>query len=270
MSAAQSRRTSAVRETLSEQFIPDHVFVCIERGVLCCYDGVESHTFKRGACFIARKARLAKYQQQPGSGELKFITMCFEEAFLKGFQERHKPVMTKFQPAETFIRLDANLLLPGFIQSLDPYRKASGELIPAFEDVKYDELLLLLLQEWPALAGMLFNYEAPEKMALEAFMNLHYKFNVSIGRFAYLTGRSLSAFKRDFKALFHTTPAQWLVQKRLQEAHLLIQKGGKKPAEIYIDLGFEDLSHFSFAFRKHFGYTPTDAGMQKAGHAATG
>lgn len=30
-------------------------------------------------------------------------------------------------------------------------------------------------------------------------MNRNYKFNVSIKRFAYVAGRGLSAFKRDFK-----------------------------------------------------------------------
>ena len=41
-------------------------------------------------------------------------------------------------------------------------------------------------------------------------MNRNYQFNVSNSRFAYLTGRSLSAFKMDFKAIFHSTPALWL------------------------------------------------------------
>lgn len=28
------------------------------------------------------------------------------------------------------------------------------------------------------------------------------------------------------------------------------------PSEIYVDLGFEDLSHFSYAFKKQFGFSP--------------
>ena len=89
-------------------------------------------------------------------------------------------------------------------------------------------------------------------------MNRNFKFNVNIERFAYLTGRSLSAFKRDFKTTFNTTPNHWLVQKRLLEAHFLMDKENKKPSEIYLDLGFEDLSHFSYAFKKLFNYTPTE------------
>jgi AraC-like DNA-binding protein len=77
-------------------------------------------------------------------------------------------------------------------------------------------------------------------------------------RFAFLTALSLSAFKRDFKQLFGDTPNHWLVQRRLTEAHFLTKKMIKKPTDIYQDLGFEDLSHFSYAFKKRFNVTPTE------------
>jgi len=86
----------------------------------------------------------------------------------------------------------------------------------------------------------------------------------SMQRFAYMTGRSISAFKRDFKQIFNDTPNHWLVQKRLQEAHFLIEKQAKKPSEIYFDLGFKDLSHFSFAFKKQFGLAPTEIARSRA------
>ena len=87
-------------------------------------------------------------------------------------------------------------------------------------------------------------------------MNRNYKSNASIEWFAYLTGRSLSAFKRDFKDVFNDSPNHWLVHMRLTEAYFLIEKKNKKPSEIYLDLGFKDLSHFSYAFKKQFGYSP--------------
>jgi len=43
----------------------------------------------------------------------------------------------------------------------------------------------------------------------------------------------------------------------LQEAYYLIKEKGKAPSAIYLDLGFEDLSHFSFAFKKAYGVAPT-------------
>lgn len=89
-------------------------------------------------------------------------------------------------------------------------------------------------------------------------MNRNYQFNVSLSRFAYLTGRSLSAFKRDFKAIFNDMPNRWLVSRRLDEAYFLLSQRAKRPSDIYLDLSFETLSHFSYAFKHRFGLTPTD------------
>ncbi len=127
-----------------------------------------------------------------------------------------------------------------------------------FEDLKYEELLIILLKIQPELAGILFDFRKPGKIDLEAFMNHNFKFNVSLERFSSLTGRSLSAFKRDFKAIYTESPSRWLVRKRLEEAYFLLAQKSKKPSDIYVDLGFESLSHFSTAFKKLYGQTPTE------------
>ncbi len=105
---------------------------------------------------------------------------------------------------------------------------------------------------------MCFNFGIPQKIDLEEFMNRNFRFNITLERFAFLTGRSLSSFKRDFFKTFNLTPGIWLTKKRLDEAYFLIHKQHQKPTEIYMDLGFEDLSHFSYAFKKQFGKAPTE------------
>jgi AraC-like DNA-binding protein len=80
---------------------------------------------------------------------------------------------------------------------------------------------------------------------------------VALSRFAYLTGRSLATFKRDFEKLFRTSPSRWLQQRRLQEAHYLLKEKGLSPSDVYTEVGFEDLSHFSFAFKKAYGVAPS-------------
>lgn len=65
-----------------------------------------------------------------------------------------------------------------------------------------------------------------------------------------------SSFNRDFKKLFHTTSHKWLTDKRLELAHYHLVEKGKKPTEVYLEAGFEDLSHFSFVFKKKYGVSP--------------
>jgi len=116
---------------------------------------------------------------------------------------------------------------------------------------------MLILQVHPELREVLFDFDEPHKIDLKAFMNQNYHFNVHLEQFAYLTGRSLASFKRDFSKIFGTTPGKWLQKRRLSEAFFLISEKGKSASEVYLDLGFEDLSHFSFAFKKHFGVAPS-------------
>lgn len=245
-------------EILSEQFIPDNVFVYVAKGVIHCYDGNKNYTFKTGEYFIARKNRLARYKIEKREDDFKPILFCFDEPFVRDFQQKHKTKVAEFKSADTFVKIKPTTLMPDFIRSLKPYYNSLGKLNDEFEDVKFVELLIILLQNQPELAGIFYDYGIPGKINLEEFMNRNFTFNVSIERFAFLTGRSLSAFKRDFKTLFNEAPNRWLVQKRLQEAYFLIDKKNEKPIDIYLDLGFEDLSHFSFAFKKKFGHTPTE------------
>ncbi len=266
MSSARAEAASVGAEISAEHFIPDHVFVYIVQGALRCYDGHRSYVFRSGECFLARKNRLARYNREAEAEAFENIILCFDEKTLRDFEEKHRNAAVKTASADTFIPLSSAGLLPGFIQSWQRYQASSAAPDSALLDLKYEELLIILLQEQPALAGVLLDFAAPQKINLEAFMNRHYSFNVRISRFAHLTGRSLSAFKRDFSAIFGTTPARWLVQRRLQEAHFLIEKKGRKASDIYLDLGFENLSHFSFAFKKRFGYSPTGVELVESRH----
>jgi len=244
-----------------EQFIADHTFAYIIKGEMHLYDGSNSHVLKSGEYGLARKNRLIRFKKEKENGALEKVFVFFDEPFLRRFQQKHPAALTKFTSAETVVRIPKHELIPHFVQSLLPYYD-HGKIIEPFADVKREELLLILLQAQPGLAGLFFDYGIPEKINIEEFMNRNFKFNVSISRFAWLTGRSLSAFKRDFKRIFNDTPNHWLVQRRLQEAYFLLDKMNKKPSDIYLELGFEALPHFSYAFKKRFGVAPASVGKQ--------
>ena len=241
-----------------EQFISEHFFLYLVQGSMTVYDGNTGYQVGAGDYGIARRNHLAKYNKQKINDHFGKVVIIFDQDFLKEFNRQYKYTVEKPVSTGAIIRLDKTSLIEPFIQSLAPYFDEKGKIDEYFSFLKRSELLLILLKKQPELARVFFDFGSPEKLDLEEFMNRNYTFNISIERFAYLTGRSLSAFKRDFEKTFGTTPSHWLMQKRLREAYFQLEQKGKRPADIYLELGFEDLSHFSFAFKKNFGHTPTE------------
>lgn len=65
-------------------------------------------------------------------------------------------------------------------------------------------------------------------------MNRNYTCDLTLEQLAHYTGRSLSAFKRDFADTFEgETPARWIIRRRLEEAMIIIEKRGARH-QVYI------------------------------------
>src|SRR5690606_27801355 len=105
---------------------------------------------------------------------------------------------------------------------------------------------------YPEIDNTIAHFEAPHKIDLEEFMEKNFMFNMPLEKFSYLSGRSLTTFKKDFLNIFNLTPQRWLTQKRLALAHYQLTVKQKKPTEVYLESGFENLSHFSYAFKKQY------------------
>jgi AraC-like DNA-binding protein len=53
------------------------------------------------------------------------------------------------------------------------------------------------------------------------------------------------------------SPQKWLIRKRLEEARRKIDNEGKTASEACFEVGFKNLSHFSTAFKRQYGFPPT-------------
>lgn len=248
----------ASRSREGEQFVPVHVFSYQIAGSIIFNDGKGALTTSEGEFrFIRRNHLLKFFKQPPENGELKTLSVYFDEETLRNFSMEYGYTADKQQESEVVMKLKPAPLYKSFMQSLQPYDQLNESGNEDLLALKLKEAILILLKVNPELKNILFDFSEPGKIDLEAFMLQNYHFNVAMKRFAYLTGRSLATFKRDFEKIFHTSPSRWLLQKRLQEAYYLIKEKGRKTSDVYLEVGFEDLSHFSFAFKKAYGVAPS-------------
>ncbi len=249
----------ATTNRVEEQFVPDHVFTHVLEGNISFFSGGAHRMFRAGDMMLVKRNQLAKVTKHPpAGGECRSISIRLNQDILRAFSIEYGLQADHPYMEENIVLLKQDDYYKSFIDSLTPYLSpsapAAGE---SLTQLKTKEAILHILRLNKKAGDLLFDFSEPGKIDLEEFMTRHFAYNVEMKQFAYLTGRSLATFKRDFERLFHTSPGRWLQQKRLAQAYYLIKEKRKKPSDVYLEVGFEDLSHFSFAFKKEFGQAPS-------------
>lgn len=240
----------------TEVLFEHHLLVWFISGETKIIQADATHVFNAGDTFLIPRNQLATVINYPKDGQPhKAVAMHLTKERLTDFYARHKAV-GKVQPLQKVYRFSRHPLLESCLASLIPYFNLGESLPPDIAALKIEEAISILRSIDADVDGLLANFEKPGKINLTDFMERHYMFNMTLDRFGYLTGRSLATFRRDFKKAFNMTPQKWLTAKRLELAHYQVGEKQRKPIDVYIEAGFENLSHFSYAFRQRYGYPP--------------
>jgi AraC-like DNA-binding protein len=67
---------------------------------------------------------------------------------------------------------------------------------------------------------------------------------------------SESKLTKGFKALFGRPVHTYVIDKRLETALLLLEKGGWNVSDVAGVVGYGNISHFAAAFKKKYGVNP--------------
>lgn len=179
----------------------------------------------------------------------KFIREALDEF---EFDESYPP------SNEQVIFLPKNKILTGLFDTIVSYLTDNEDIDKHLVRLKTKEAILGILKFHPEYYSIFTQLAIHAKADLREFMEYNYKYNITLKTIAESTGRSLSSFNREFKIIFNETPHRWILKRRLKEAKQLLLTTERKPSEIYMELGFEDLAHFSRTFKKEFGKSPRE------------
>jgi AraC-like DNA-binding protein len=100
-----------------------------------------------------------------------------------------------------------------------------------------------------------------------ALLRIHaeYSQRIDVNKLSSDSGMSVPTFHRQFKAVTHTTPMQYLKSTRLHQARLLMIRTGITAAAASATVGYESPSQFSREFRREFGRAPLEEVRQMKG-----
>jgi len=249
-----------VKEDHKEQFLSEHVIFYLISGTIKFQDYQKEYICKAGDYWYCYKNQFLKYQKLPEDRDTpcKYIAIELDQQLLKKIAQEQKlrAIWMEEQPGVIMINHNASLAL--IFSSLLGFEHNPASIKKDFKLAKMEAATLILLDMFPHLKNTLFNFAIPTKKVFDSYMHNNFHFNVSLQQFAYMSGRSISTFKRDFAKTFKMTPKKWLVDKRMLNAYNIISNEGKSSREIYFKLGFGSESHFCYAFKKYFDFNPTD------------
>ncbi len=247
----------------SQQCLPhiqlDHSLAYVYSGRLIVHDGESELTGHTGDSIFIRKNHRIRLAMEEDKGIQILFLILDRNVLLEFYQQLCKDGHIQHGEQRftaSFVKLSGRIDVDSLFLSMAPYLGASEQPSDPVLRLKLHEAIHALLATGKGIESVLFDFAAPWKIDILDFLHKNYMYNLSIKEFARYTGRSVASFKRDFNKISEWTPQRWITKKRLETAHRLLNEG-KKVSDVYLDLGFTSLSHFSTAYKKEYGVSPT-------------
>lgn len=198
------------------------------------------------------------------ASQCEIYIIHLQPAVLHEIYKNELPPFLKSGAVENIEKINGNLIIEKFIESLDFYFENPAFVNDDLLQLKLKELILLLVQTKNAktVQDLISGLFTVRRTAIQEIIQTHLYSDLSVEELAKLANLSLSSFKRDFQQIYNESPANYIKQQRLEKAKELLTVSDQSINEISYQVGFNDLAHFSRSFKKHFGFPPSQLQKQ--------
>ncbi|GAB2667034.1 hypothetical protein BIY22_14865 [Vibrio panuliri] len=190
--------------------------------------------------------------------QLKVVFICFKQGFIPEFDTLYTHSKALEQFGFQHMHIHASHPIQDCVNLLfSPL--TSEALLPMYIQGKSYELLALCAQS-------LFS-EIPRKTGISdtALNRVHQARDIlerqllhppKIHDLAHLVGTNECSLKKEFKAVFDTSPYAYVIQRRMEKAYRQILTSDLPITTIAQNHGYNNTSHFASTFFKYFGIRP--------------
>lgn len=230
------------------------------RGSRTMHHSGKSWTVQKHSCLFSRKT--AYLQELPELVGWEVLAFYFQDSFFRQVINEYRQYLPLNNlpepPVDMLMEINVNETTLAFFYSILPYFNQGLTPAEGLLELKFKELLFNIFLD-PSNKGFLAYVNSimdQQKTPIWQIMEANYMFNLTIEQFARMAHRSVSAFKTEFGKYYGTTPGKWLRKKRLEHAKLLLETSDKSVSDVAFNSGFENVSHFSKAFKEMYGTSP--------------
>jgi len=237
----------------AEALMTSHVIVYVVEGKaqVNTYDGEELHIHKGEMFFMPRDSYVISDYTSNGKDVEVYLLFFNHDIALKFLSTQQSTMMNN----KRLCKLSVSQNIVSFLEYINQLNIDNRNDKVLLELKLLEFLHLVTLEDKELFVSTLLSSEQHKQTRdIGEFMQLHIDKNLSISDYAALSGRSLSTFNRVFKEQYHTTPKQWLIEKRIQKAHLLLQ--ANSVTDTAFEVGYSNVSHFIKAYKSVYNKTP--------------
>ena len=242
-------------------FLEQHLLYVVLGGSVKLTCGRQSWTVRKNEMILLRRAQSVSYEKQGSEETGRFESQLFaiNDELLKDFltsQQVQIPQMTEELGTQVSPMSDR---LVAYCWSLSPYFNDPSQVNPGLLRLKVMELLYNVMDCSKNIFRQMLQLRQPVKTDIHRVVEENYTSPISLDELAYLSGRSLSSFKREFQNIYGEPPARWIREKRLSKAQQMLRSSSLSVADVAYSLGFENPTHFSRIFKQQYGYAPSQS-----------
>jgi AraC family transcriptional regulator, exoenzyme S synthesis regulatory protein ExsA len=216
-------------------------------------------TVNAGELVVLSKGNVLTSELLSTRQQFSSVLFYFTNNWLQDFLRKNKLTATGNGQSGTWNIFKQDAFIKDFIRSIQRLSQTPSLFTNAFKLLKLEELLLYLCVSHPQAAVFLQHISTLSPVDdFTSIIEGNLSSPITIDELAFLCNMSRSTFKRRFEEQYGLSPQKWFVQQRLQLAADLLKSGPTKPSAVYLEVGYDNHSSFSEAFKKFHGLTPSE------------
>ncbi len=214
-------------------------------------------------CYIPASVSLQRYVSKT---DIFVVTMPMKVYFdlIPKENEIHEHFIRKIKLKEPAYFKNTNLpVTASMFRLIQEVRQCErvGPLKRLYLESRVMELLMLQLEQATRTASIeTIPCNETSKKITEAklFLDAHFHCSPTIVALSKIIGLNEFKLKKHFKEQFGTTILAYVNHQKMAHAQQLIKEGAKSLGEISDIIGYKNPAHFTVAFKRHFGYLPSE------------
>lgn len=234
--------------------LEEHMILYVVKGQNIVTHGKQSYVMKENQMLLLKKNTMMHYDK---SGAYESMMFFLKDEFLQDFIRIANIKDVSGAEAAPLAVKPVNERMKKFFESIIPYFNEPTNVDEGLLKIKMLELLYDVAATDRDLLQQLLQMKKPVKANLTEIVEANFATPITIEQLAYLSGRSLASFKRDFNDIYNMPPSDWIRIKRLNKAKEALENTNMPVLDVCYMVGFENPSHFSRIFKEYFGYTPS-------------